>query len=535
MSRTGAAPDLILAGGVVCDGGGGEPRAADVVVSAGRIADVVGSREWDAAAPVRDVAGLVVAPGFIDIHSHSDITMLRDPRNEPKVSQGITLELLGQDGFGYAPVPDAEVMATLRDLLRAWNGDPPEVGWEWRSVADYLERFERTVATNAAYLVPHGTLRLAAVGMDDRPAAPDELRRMEDMLDRGMEDGAFGLSAGLSYVPGVYGTTDELVALCRVVARHGGFFSPHHRSYGEGAMEAYQECIEVADRSGVDLHLTHAVLTDGSVRGRAAEVLEMVEMARSRGLSVTLDVYPYTAGSTFLHVYLPRWAGRGGPEEVVARLADPDSIARLRDEMSGRDWDQIVLASAASDEYRPRLGQTIEEIAAVTGRPPLDAYVGILIRERLGATCLRHSMSEDDLRTFLCYPHTMACSDGILMGEQPHPRGRGAFPRFLARYVREQGVLSLAECVHKMTGLPAARLGLARRGRLLPGYAADIVCFDAGAIADRATFEEPRRNATGVRHLLVNGGFVVEDGRHTGATPGRAVRRDPTGGEAGSG
>jgi len=515
--------DLILKGGLLLDAESTAPVAGDIWVEGGRISQIAPPGGPTPGSRVLDVTGLTVSPGFIDIHAHSDLTLLVDPRNEPKVHQGVTLELIGQDGLSYAPVPDAAVLDQLRRMLVAWNGEPDGVDWDWRSVAEYLERLDGA-STSVAYLVPHGTVRLAVMGLEDRPATAGELARMREMVATALDEGAFGLSAGLVYTPSAFASTEELVALCEPVAERGGFFAPHHRSYGRGAVEAYTECIEIARRSGVDLHLTHVALTDASVRGRAGELLAIIDRARAAGVSITLDSYPYVAGSTYLHVYLPRWAAAGDPEAILARLRQPDCGERLARDMADRDWGEIVLASAESPRYRAYVGRTLADVGSETGLPPVEAYRDLLIAEELGAMGVRFSMSEEDVIAFMCDPGHMASSDGLLVGARPHPRGWGAFPRYLARYVRELGVLSLGQCIAKMTRLPALRLGLVDRGLLRPGFVADLVCFDPERVQDHATFEDPRRLPGGIPHVVVEGELVVHEGRHLGTRPGRALR-----------
>jgi N-acyl-D-amino-acid deacylase len=526
--------DTVLRGGFVLDGSGGPAFRADVGVSEGRIAavDPDGRDRADARREV-DVAGLVVAPGFIDMHAHSDLQILANPEHRPKVTQGVTLEVLGQDGLSYAPIDD-DVLPQLRQVIAGWNDDPADFDWSWRSVGEYLDRLDQGIAVNAAYLVPQGTLRMMHLGWDDRPATDRELDAQRTSLDAALGQGALGMSSGLTYPPGMYAPTDELVALCEVVARRGGYYSPHHRSYGMGALDAYAEMIDVSRRSGCPVHLTHATMNFPVNHGRAGELLALLDDAISDGVDVTLDSYPYAAACTTLSSLLPSWSTRGGAEAVLALLRDPAGRERIRVsiEETGSDgshgvpvdWDTVVVAGARNPSLAPYVGRSIAAITAEGGRKAYDVYADILLEDELGTTCVLEVGDEDNVQTIMRHPAHMVGSDGILVGARPHPRAWGTFPRYLGHYARELGVLALPEAVAKMTSRPARRLGLADRGRVEPGCVADLVAFDADQVADRATYADPKQPAAGLPYVMVNGTFVIDDGRHTGALPGRSVR-----------
>ncbi|MFE5585027.1 amidohydrolase family protein [Kitasatospora sp. NPDC056531] len=342
----------VFKGATVVDGTGAERYRADVRIADGLIAEI--GQGLDAPSVV-DADGLVLAPGFIDMHAHSDLALLLEPEHPAKVTQGVTCEVLGQDGLSYAPVDDTTLPA-LRRQLAGWNGDPEGLDWDWRDVAGYLNRIDRTgVAVNACYLVPHGTLRMLAMGWLDRPPTPAELDRMRQVLAKSLLDGAVGMSSGLSYTPGMYADTAELVELCTVVAAYGGFHAPHQRSYGAGALAGYAEMVEISRRSGCALHLTHATMNFGVNRGRAGELLELVDRALADGVDLTLDSYPYLPGSTTLAALLPSWAGEGGPDATLARLADPAQCERIRYEVEeeGSDGCHGVVADWATIHRGP--------------------------------------------------------------------------------------------------------------------------------------------------------------------------------------
>jgi len=513
--------DLLIRGGRVIDGAGNPWFSADVGITGSRIA-AVGLLGEEPADRVIDADGLYVCPGFVDMHTHSDLQLLVNPPHEAKVHQGVTLEVLGQDGLSYAPVTD-DVLAQLRSQLAGWNGDPPDVGWDWRSVGEYLDRLDRGIAVNAAYLVPHGTLRMCAMGLENRAPTDAELAHMKRLLAEGLEQGAVGLSAGLTYTPGMYADDDELVALCGVLREHGGFYCPHHRNYGLHALEAYADCIEIARRAGVPLHLAHAHLGYEVNRGRAPELLAMIDEARAAGIDVTLDTYPYLAGATYLHAFLPSWMHKGGSAATLERLCRTDLRERLRVEMEEEgcdgfhdipiDWSAIVVG-----------GRSVAAAAQEAGRRPIDFVCELLVEEELGVACISHTCNEENVRTIKTHPAHTVGSDGILVGERPHPRSYGTFPRYLAVYVRELGILTWEQAVRKMTSLPAQRLGFLDRGLLRPEMAADVVCLDPETVRDTATYEEPRKLPEGIPYVIVNGRLVVDDGRRTGEFPGRALR-----------
>ncbi|MCF3964443.1 N-acyl-D-amino-acid deacylase family protein [Streptomyces fuscigenes] len=536
--------DLVIRGARVVDGSGGPSFRADVAVDGGRIASVV--REGGGPRPsgrrVLDAAGLALSPGFVDMHAHSDLALLRDPEHVAKAAQGVTLEVLGQDGISYAPADD-RTLGEIRRTIAGWNGGGPgdgSVDFDWRTVGEYLDRIDgafggRGTAVNAAYLVPQGSVRMLAVGWDDRPARPGELERMRRLVAEGLEQGALGMSSGLTYTPGMYADDAELTELCRVVARHGGYYCPHHRSYGAGALAAYAEMVELTRTAGCALHLAHATMNFPENEGRAPELLALLDRALAEGADITLDTYPYTPGATTLAAMLPSWAHEGGPDATLARLGDPDAAARIRHdvEVAGSDgchgvpidWDTIEISGVVEPALAAYVGRSVAASARAAGEEPWTVALRLLTRDRLGPTILQHVGHEDNVRRIMRHRVHTGGSDGILHGAKPHPRAYGTFPRYLGHYVRELGILTLEECVAHLTGRAAARLRLGDRGLVREGYRADLVLFDPDTVAAGSTFEAPRTPPTGIPYVLVGGAFVMEDGRRTDVLAGRSVRR----------
>ncbi|WP_327343764.1 D-aminoacylase [Streptomyces europaeiscabiei] len=536
--------DLVFRDAEVVDGSGDPSYRADVVVADGRITSIV--KEAAAAGCQRprarrelDAEGLVLAPGFVDMHAHSDLALLRDPEHTAKAAQGVTLEVIGQDGLSYAPVDD-RTLEEVRRAITGWNGYGEDLDFSWRSVGEYLDRLDHGfdgegIALNAAYLVPQGTVRMLAVGWEDREATPQELDRMRESVAAGLREGAVGMSSGLTYTPGMYAEDAELTELCRVVASYGGYYCPHHRSYGAGALQAYAEMVALTREAGCALHLAHATMNFGENEGRAPELLTLLDDALAAGADITLDTYPYTPGCTTLVALLPSWAGAGGPEAVLARLGDDDTAERVRHhlEVVGADgchgvpveWDTIEISGVTEPALSSYVGRTIARSAEAHGEDPWVTARRLLVEDRLGSTILQHVGHEENVRTIMGHRAHTGGSDGILRGDKPHPRAYGTFPQYLGRYVRELGVLSLEECVAHLTSRPAARLRLADRGLVREGYRADLVLFDPATVAAGSTYEAPRTLPTGIPYVLVDGRFVIEDGRRTDVLAGRAIRR----------
>ncbi|WP_030265450.1 N-acyl-D-amino-acid deacylase family protein [Streptomyces violens] len=535
--------DLVLRDVRVIDGTGGASYRADVALDGGRIAAIVreGSGDRPTAARVVDAHGLALSPGFIDMHAHSDLALLRDPSHEAKAAQGVTLEVIGQDGLSYAPVDD-RTLAEVRAQIAGWNGDGSDIDFSWRSVGEYLDRLDHGfdghgIAVNAAYLIPQGTVRMLAMGWDDRPATDAELARMKRLVAEGLEQGAVGLSSGLTYTPGMYASDSELAELCRVVARYEGYYCPHHRSYGAGALQAYEEMVGLTREAGCALHLAHATMNFGVNKGRAPELLALLDAALDDGADISLDTYPYTPGCTTLVAMLPSWASEGGPEAILARLRDDAEAARIRQvvEVEGADgchgvpmeWDTIEISGVSHPELAEYVGKTVAQSAAERGEEPWVTARRLLIEDRLGSTILQHVGHEENVRQIMRHRVHTGGSDGILQGAKPHPRAYGTFPQYLGKYVRELGILSLEECVAHLTGRAAARLRLPDRGLVREGYRADLVLFDPETVAAGSTFEVPRTLPTGIPHVLIDGRFVIEDGKRTDVLAGRSVRRTP--------
>ena len=530
---------LALRGATVIDGTGSPRYRADVVIAEGRIAAIAKPGEPIVADRSIDVTGLVLAPGFIDMHAHSDLALLTEPAHLAKISQGVTLEVLGQDGLAYAPVNDV-TLENIRRQIAGWNGDPEGLDWNWRGVGEYLDRLDTSgIATNACYLVPHGSVRMLVLGYDARVPSGDELAEMQALIHTGMIEGAVGISFGLGYTPGMYATTAELTELCRTVAELGGFFAPHHRSYGAGALEAYTEMIDVSRASGCPLHLSHATMNFNVNRGRANELLALLDTAIADGCDISLDTYPYLPGSTTLAALLPSWTSADGPDGVLRLLKDPAACARIREDIEVRgsdgchrvpmDWNTIQISGVGDRALMANVGRTIEELARASGREAFETFRELLITDSLATTILHLVGHEENVRAIMRHPAHTGGSDGLLVGTRPHPRAWGTFPRYLGHYTRELGVLGLEECVKHLTGNAARRLRLRDRGLIRTGYAADLVLFEAETVRDTATYDEPRQQATGIEYVFVNGVATLADGKHTGALAGRALRRSTDG------
>lgn len=516
--------DLIIRRGWVIDGSGALPFRADVGLLGDRIA-AVGHLGQAEAPRSLDATGLYIAPGFIDAHVHGDLMLLTDPVHLPALRQGVTTYINGQDGSAFAPASPA-TLDYMRRYTAGFNGNPDGLAYDWSSVADYLGRFDRTTAINVAYLIPNGNLRLEVIGHDPRPATDDELRAMQRLVREGMDAGAVGLSTGLDYIPSRYADAREIAALCEAMVPDDGVYVTHMRGYGPNAATGMAEVHEIAERSGVASHVSH-------YNGPAEVLLPLIDTGRSRGLDLTYDTYPYLAGSTILGmIALPAWVQEGGIDPTLERLADP----AVRDRLD-REWfssptpyplETTTLAMVAHPDWRWAEGLTVAAAAEQAGMPAGRFVCDILVASGLAVGIVGYragDRTEADVRAILRHPAHMAGSDGIFKGSFPHPRGCGAFARYLGHHTRELGDYDWAEAVTHLSSHAARRYRLTDRGLIRSGFAADLALFDPATVTDRSTYADGRALAEGVRHVFVNGELVLLDGEPTGATPGRALRR----------
>jgi N-acyl-D-amino-acid deacylase len=524
--------DLLIEGGTIVDGSGTPGYPGSVGVSGDRLRILRGDTSDMPAARRIEARGRVIAPGFIDLHSHSGLMVMLEPRHEPKVRQGVTTEVVGVDGNSYAPFRSAEDLRAFARLNAGLDG-LPDLDWDWSSVASYLDRFEGATSVNVALLVGNSSLRIDAMGWEDLPADERALDRMRALLRESMQEGAFGLSSGLDYPPGSYASTDELAALTAEAARLGGFYHTHVRyPLGDRFLDPFREALEIGRRGEGPVHITH-LYHRPIYPGPPEQLIGLVEEARAGGLDVTWDTYPYEWASTRLLIQLPQWIQSGGPDATLERLASRDVRKQIRKEMHelGRayanddPYSNIRLGYLATDAYAPFEGQTVAALVRETQSDTVDAICDLLIAEDLRPNQVTSGPTTDSLPPFLAHPLSMIASDSTFVAEKPSPRTYGTFPRVLGEFVREKRVMPLELAVRKMTAAPAARLGLIDRGRLVDRLVADIVVFDPETVRATATYQEPRSFPVGIDWVIVNGQVVVAEGEHTGALPGRAMRR----------
>src|SRR5437763_16415 len=530
--------DILIRGGTLYDGSSRPGERGDVAISDGRIAQIGRDLPGDAERVI-DAAGLAVTPGFIDIKTHSDFTLPINPKAESKVRQGVTTEIIGHCGFSVAPVLPGKTQL-LADYL---SGGAPWLPFRETSFPDYLDTFP-AVAVNAGMLVGHNTLRLMVMGLEDRAPSAAELDQMCGLLEEGLGAGALGLSTGLFTPPGSFAEPAEIMALCAVVARHKAAYFTHIRDESNKVLEAIEEAIAVARAYPIHVEIVHLKCSGVDNWGKAAQILDRIEQARVEGCDIDCDAYPYAAGANPLKNLLPPWVQIGGNEAMLARLALPETRARIEAEIADHglnNWGRIPSWEAVQISISPKLpqhaGKTVAALAAERDVDPIDQVCDHLIADNGATRVLITSISEDDIRTIVRSPKALVGSDGNCVADygtvsqgMPHPRFYGTLPRMIGRYVHQERLLPLEQAIHKMTGGSARALRLRDRGLLAEGYRADVATFDPADFRDQATYADPHRYPTGARTtVIINGVVVVEHAEHTGATPGQVLRRDADG------
>ncbi len=527
--------DVIIFGGSIYDGLGGEPVVTDIAISGDRIA-VIGDLSGKSGAIEIDAENLAVAPGFINMLSWATESLIVDGRGVSDIKQGVTLEVMGE-GRSMGPLNEtmrAEAIARQSHL---------KYDIEWRTLGDYLEFLEaKGISPNVASYVGATTIRVHEIGYEDRAPTEEELGYMQDLVAEAMREGALGVGSSLIYAPANFADTDELIALVRVAAEYGGGYISHIRSEGSRLEEGVQELIKIASITGAPAEIYHLKAAGKDNFHKLSNVFDLIEAARAAGLPITADMYTYTAGSTGLYATMPLWVQEGGHDAWVARLKDPEIRARVVEEMKqpSDEWENfyvgagpenILLVGFKNERLRPLTGKTLQEVADERNADPAETAIDLVIEDDSRVDAVYFFMSEENVKRKLQKPWVSFGSDagalaaeGAFMETNPHPRAYGNFSRLLGKYVREEELITLQEAIRRLTSLPASNIGISERGQLSEGYYADVVIFDPERVSDAATFEAPHQYATGVWHVFVNGEQVLRNGRHTGATPGRVVR-----------
>jgi N-acyl-D-amino-acid deacylase len=515
--------NLVIKNAKIVDGSGNPWYKSDIgiynerIVKIGKIKDGIN---------IIDAQGLVACPGFIDTHSHSDLMIMVEPAANQKIMQGITTELVGQDGLGEAPISD-ETIDDWRIYLAGLNGNP-NIDWNWRNFNGYLKALEKAKpATNIASLVGHGNIRLLSMGMENRAPTKNELAEMKRLLAESMEMGAFGLSTGLIYPPCVYADTYELIELCKVSEHYGGIFVVHMRNEGNMLFQSIEEVATIGRDSEVHVHISHFKVSGSNNWGKALEALEKVESYHKKGISITIDQYPYVAGSTFLSSLLPTSAHEGGTKRMLERLRNKNEREQVRNlikESRGLNWGwhNILVTSLNTPKNKPYEGLNLKEISEMRGEDTVETLFNIILEEKNAVTMVSFNMSEEDVLDIMRSPFQMVCTDGIVLGK-PHPRAFGSFPRILGRYVKA-GTLRLEDAIRKMTSLPAETLRIRDRGLIKLGMYADITIFNPRTVIDMGTYTDPIQYPKGIEYVIVNGTLTVDNGSHIGNHNGKVLK-----------
>ncbi len=526
-----AAFDIIIKGGTVYDGSGRPPRRADVGIKGDRIA-AVGNLSRASSPTIIDAMGHAVAPGFINMLSHSESSLIVDPRSLSELKQGVTTQIFGE--FSMGPLNDQ-----MKQRMGQTRGDQIE----WTTLAEYLTYLEkRGIPQNVASFIGAVTIREHVIGLEDKQPTPAQLDQMRELVRREMEAGALGITTALIYPPAFFARTEELIELCKVAAKYRGKYTTHMRSEGNQLIEAVEETIRISREAGLPAEIYHLKASGAANWAKMDQVFRMIRNARRQGIKITADMYTYTAGGTGLDASMPPWVWDGGREAGYKRLEDPDTRRKIANAIrtNSNDWenlymlagspDRLLLASFRSEKLKPLIGKTLGEVAKMRGKDPAETIMDLVLEDRSRVGTIYFLMSEDNLKKQIRQPWVSFGSDaasiapeGNVLRSSAHPRAYGNFARLLGKYVREEKVISLTEAVRRLSSLPATNLGLDQRGFLKPGMFADVVVFDPQTIADRATFENPHQLSVGVKDVLVNGTQVLKDGEHTGAKPGRAL------------
>jgi len=524
--------ETVIKNGWVIDGTGAEKYRADVLIRDEKIVEIGGNIGVQSR-HVIDADGRFVMPGFIDTHSHSDIEILSRPALEPKIRQGITTEILGQDGVSVVPVPPKHLNEWKQNIA-GLDGDGGDIDWSFRNTQEYLDTLQNTgINSNAAYLVPHGNIRLEVMGWDDREATDDEIERMKNVLRREMGAGAVGLSTGLIYVPCAYSAKRELIELCKVARELNGVFVVHQRSEANDILDSMVEIIDITRISGVPLHISHFKICGKNNKEKIDSAFAMIDEAKKAGVAVSFDQYPYTAGSTALSVILPPWVMAGGIKNMIANLGSKTTREKIKNEISdSHGWDNFVefagldgiyITSVHSQKNTAAIGKNLTQLGQMRDTSPLDAAFDLLMEEENNVGMVDFYGDEDTLTKIMCRDEQNFCTDGIFSG-QPHPRTYGTYPRVFEKYVKEEKLFSVEQAVHKMCGKPAQVFNLAQRGEIKPGNYADIVMMDFDRIAEQGTYIQPKQYPQGICRVFINGHSVFEDNRVALNRKGMVIR-----------
>jgi len=517
--------DIVLQNGLIYDGEGGKPQLGDIGINADTIA-VISEPNTLNGTELIPLDTMAVAPGFINMLSWANVALLEDGRSQSDIRQGVTLEVMGE-GRSMGPLN-----AEMKESMQNDQGDI-KFDVSWTTLGEYLQYLEeKGVSTNVASFVGNGTLRTHVIGYDNRPATPEEMEAMKALTRQAMEEGAVGISSSLLYAPSMYASTEELVELSKVASAYDGMYISHIRNEGDRLLESIDELIEISKQADIRSEVYHLKASSKDNWGKLDQAITKIDSARDSGLPITADIYTYNASSTGLHVQLPDWARENGIDAMLERLADPANRKRAIEELEFRNGPEtILMVGFRSTEMRKYIGKYLTEIAEEWGKSPEATLVDLLLQDQSRVQVVYFSMSEENIKKKVALPWVSFCSDagsytneGVFVKQSTHPRAYGSFIRVLGKFVRDEGVIPLEEGIRKLTSLPADNLKLKKRGRLQAGHFADIVVFDPEKVTDKATFTDPHQYAEGVRHVFVNGGHVIKNGEHTGATPGRFVK-----------